>query len=119
VTALTSDHRLAPPRLGGPMRSILNNSNAAPGVLASQQTPFHAANSAVICSTFDTDSDGESCGIRRNPTDRTIPISARVHAVADIGPDSRSELDQVGSGFVKYGARISHILKTYMSASHL
>jgi hypothetical protein len=101
------------------MRSILNNSNAAPGVLASQQTPFHAANSAVICSTFDTDSDGESCGIRRNPTDRTIPISARVHAVADIGPDSRSELDQVGSGFVKYGARISHILKTYMSASHL
>jgi len=95
------------------MRSTLSSSNAAPGVLTTQHTAFHATSSPAICSIFGIDNEGDNWGIRRDPTDRIRRSSNIVHAAAEIGPAKRSEFDQVGSGFVKYGARISHILYTY------
>jgi hypothetical protein len=48
--------------------------------------------------------------MRKKPTERIRSNSNIVHATAEIGPAKRSEFDQVGSGLVKYGARISHTL---------
>lgn len=100
------------------MRSIRKSSNAAPGVLANQHTPFQATSITPICNRFGIDSEGDSWGIRSRPTDKMMPNSAIVHAVADIGPARRSEFDHDGSGFVRYGARISHTLKTFISATY-
>jgi hypothetical protein len=60
---------------------------------------------------FGIDSEGDNCGIRRKPTERMMRSSNIVHAAAEYGPAKRSEFDHVGSGFEKYGARISHTLK--------
>lgn len=83
------------------MESTLSSSNAAPGVLTIQQTAFHATSRPAICSMFGIVKEGDSWGMRRNPTERTRRSSNIVHAAAEIGPAKRSEFDQVGSGFVK------------------
>jgi hypothetical protein len=41
--------------------------------------------------------------------------SNSVHRAADIGDERRSWLDHVGSGFVMYGAKMSHILIVWTS----
>ena len=63
---------------------------------------------------FGMDNEGESCGMRRKATERMMASSAPVHVMAERGEVSRREFDHVGSGVVKYGARMSHTLKTYV-----
>ena len=98
---LATDHKLSPPRLGGPIKSTLKAWKTAPGLLTTKHAAFQAASAAMICKMLETDNEGESWGIRSKATERMMASSTTVHIVAESGEVRRRELDHVGSGVVK------------------